>query len=87
MATEATNDPTPSAQINGENAKILADGLFQLLQPIVLECDTRMNSVFKSQHLLADQIDELTKGIFIHEKELFNRKISLLLKSVRNYSN
>ena len=43
-------------------SKALADGLLQLLQPVVIECDTRMNQVFKSQHQLADQIDELAKG-------------------------
>jgi hypothetical protein len=62
MASTLENTNTKTDTTKEDSSKILADGLLQLLQPVVIECDTRMNQVFKSQHLLADQIDELAKG-------------------------
>jgi hypothetical protein len=53
-----------SSNINSQDAAdVFAQGLLQLLQPVVLECDARMTAVFNSQHLLSDQIDALSKGI------------------------
>lgn len=43
---------------------VFADGLTQLLQPIVLETETRMKAVFQAQIQLEQQIDHLAKGSF-----------------------
>eukprot|EP01119_Soliformovum_irregulare_P018422 TRINITY_DN5641_c0_g1_i1.p1 TRINITY_DN5641_c0_g1~~TRINITY_DN5641_c0_g1_i1.p1 ORF type:complete len:193 (-),score=33.72 TRINITY_DN5641_c0_g1_i1:100-678(-) len=40
-----------------------AEGLYNLLQPIVTECDQRMLAVFKSQSELSDQIDNLSRDL------------------------
>ena len=45
-----------------DSEKLLAQGLSELLTPIVLECDERVRAVFASQTDLARQIDLLSAG-------------------------
>ncbi len=45
------------------NSQIFANSLYKLLEPVITECDGRMQAVFKSQTILADQINELANGI------------------------
>lgn len=56
--TEAT--PTPNN--SNSNSDAFSKGLLNLLKPVVVECDTRMQAVFTSQTQLSDQIDELSAG-------------------------
>jgi hypothetical protein len=44
------------------NEDIFAKGLLDLLSPVVLECDERINDVLASQADLSQQIDLLTNG-------------------------
>jgi hypothetical protein len=47
------------------STQMFADGMLQLLKPVVTECDTRMQAVFVSQNQLSDQIDQLATGSLI----------------------
>jgi type III secretory pathway component EscV len=42
----------------------LAQGLMNLIGPVVRECDERIQNVYKSQEELSNQIDSLSKGFF-----------------------
>jgi len=48
-----------------EAETLMAQGLAELLKPIVQECDDRLRAVFASQSDLAKQIDILNAGIVI----------------------
>lgn len=51
-------------QINGGgDVTAFASGLVSLLQPVVIECDQRLQGVFDSQRLLAAQIDGLASQL------------------------
>ena len=41
---------------------VFADGIIQLLRPIVVDCDSKIQAVFVSQNELSDQIDQLAAG-------------------------
>eukprot|EP01114_Cavostelium_apophysatum_P020629 TRINITY_DN6966_c0_g2_i1.p1 TRINITY_DN6966_c0_g2~~TRINITY_DN6966_c0_g2_i1.p1 ORF type:complete len:206 (-),score=11.02 TRINITY_DN6966_c0_g2_i1:52-669(-) len=65
MATTPSSDSSQTPSISADPASIqnstdvFANGLIQLLKPIVIDCDTRIQAVFTSQSQLSDQIDEL----------------------------
>jgi len=46
-----------------ESTDTFARGLFELLEPVVMECDARIQAVFQSQNDLSAQIDSLTKEL------------------------
>eukprot|EP01117_Protostelium_nocturnum_P000962 TRINITY_DN11290_c0_g1_i1.p1 TRINITY_DN11290_c0_g1~~TRINITY_DN11290_c0_g1_i1.p1 ORF type:complete len:194 (+),score=64.01 TRINITY_DN11290_c0_g1_i1:53-583(+) len=50
-------------QSKEQSIEALADGLFQMFQPIVLDCESKMQNVFKSQNELSLQIDSLSKEL------------------------
>jgi len=58
----STTSSTPSSKLR-EHAEMLAKGLYQVLEPVVVECDVRIQAVFKSQNELSNQIDTLTKEL------------------------
>ncbi len=53
---------TASANQLNSSAQVFASGMVHMLQPVVVEVDTRMQAVFQSQNDLSAQIDQLTKG-------------------------
>ncbi len=59
---DASSDQAQKVVEFQRDSDVFAKGLLQLLQPIVQECDTSMSAVFKSQHQLSDELDELSKG-------------------------
>lgn len=48
-----------------DSEDIFAKGLLELLAPVVLECDERINDVLASQADLSQQIDILTNGVLL----------------------
>ena len=52
MADEQSSPPT----------EMFAQGLVDLLEPVLLNCDEQVHSVLRSQAELSDQIDNLTAG-------------------------
>eukprot|EP00658_Telonema_sp_P-2_P038309 TRINITY_DN27518_c0_g1_i1.p1 TRINITY_DN27518_c0_g1~~TRINITY_DN27518_c0_g1_i1.p1 ORF type:complete len:195 (-),score=66.17 TRINITY_DN27518_c0_g1_i1:268-792(-) len=71
-------------QANGpvDPAASLATGIMQLLQPVVLESDIRVQAVMKSQAALAAEIDRLSSVLkpFLSSPEAppFHEKLALL---------
>lgn len=48
-----------------KDAAVFAQGLIQLLTPVITECDNRVQDVFTSQAELSSQIDVLSEGLRI----------------------
>lgn len=46
-----------------KDAAVFAQGLIQLLTPVITECDNRVQDVFTSQAELSAQIDVLSEGM------------------------
>lgn len=64
-ANQTQPEPQPQAQASPyiqANEDTFAKGLLELLSPVVLECDERINDVLASQADLSQQIDLLTNG-------------------------
>eukprot|EP00300_Choanocystis_sp_HF-7_P018760 c2012_g1_i1.p1 GENE.c2012_g1_i1~~c2012_g1_i1.p1 ORF type:complete len:166 (-),score=35.65 c2012_g1_i1:381-878(-) len=51
------------AEKPAEAAEQIAQGLYELLKPVVLECDARVQAVFASQSALSSQMDTLSREL------------------------
>jgi hypothetical protein len=63
--TDAKQDNLEESQTSKQQAvSALTHGFVQLLEPVIIECDERIQAVFKSQTELSDQLDQLEKGSY-----------------------
>ncbi|PRP85935.1 hypothetical protein PROFUN_06057 [Planoprotostelium fungivorum] len=47
----------------GTSSDVFSEGIFQLLKPIVTECESKMQNVYRSQNELTEQIETLSKEL------------------------
>ena len=59
----ATAPPQPPPAVPGTEGQLLAAGLYQLLSPVVEECDARIQEVMDSQSHLSQQIETLAADL------------------------
>jgi hypothetical protein len=81
-STSSQQTAQSTSQVNSDvTITSLAQGLMKLIGPVVRECDERIQSVYKSQEELSNQIDSLSKGFFYFKKSQKMKHSSTPIKS------